>query len=229
MGLRDWVRDYVVRGPGGIHGGGAGDAVVRGPGCIDGGGAGGAVVRGPGGIDGGGAGGAVVRGPGGIDGGGAGDAVVRGPGGIDCGGAGDAVVRGPGGIDGGGAGDAVVRGPGGIDGGQWRIRGGGGGGGGVQGVWTPPPSNLNMNIISVDVSHVRYTFLRSASCQIAYPCCMLIHWLVLYFSSVNCEIRSRLVFIRKVNVFQMLTHGRNIEHSFCSYFDSCSIISIHQG
>ena len=34
--------------------------------------------------------------------------------------------------------------------------GGGGGGGGVQGVWTPP-SNLNMNIISVDVSHVRNT------------------------------------------------------------------------
>ena len=31
---------------------------------------------------------------------------------------------------------------------------------------------------------------------------LLIHWLVLYFSSVNCEIRSRLVFIRKVNVFQ---------------------------
>ena len=31
---------------------------------------------------------------------------------------------------------------------------------------------------------------------------LLIRWLVLYFSSVNCEIRSRLVFIRKVNVFQ---------------------------
>ena len=31
---------------------------------------------------------------------------------------------------------------------------------------------------------------------------LLIHWLVLYFSSVNCEIRSRLLFIRKVNVFQ---------------------------
>ena len=31
---------------------------------------------------------------------------------------------------------------------------------------------------------------------------LLIPWLVLYFSSVNCEIRSRLVFIRKVNVFQ---------------------------
>ena len=30
---------------------------------------------------------------------------------------------------------------------------------------------------------------------------LLIHWLVLYFSSVNCEIRSRLSFIRKVNVF----------------------------
>ena len=31
---------------------------------------------------------------------------------------------------------------------------------------------------------------------------LLIHWLVLYFSSVNCKIRGRLVFIRKVNVFQ---------------------------
>ena len=40
---------------------------------------------------------------------------------------------------------------------------GGGGGGGVQGVWTLPPSNLNMNIISNDVSHVRYTFLREVA------------------------------------------------------------------
>ena len=31
---------------------------------------------------------------------------------------------------------------------------------------------------------------------------LLIRWLVIYFSSVNCEIRSRLVFVRKVNVFQ---------------------------
>ena len=31
---------------------------------------------------------------------------------------------------------------------------------------------------------------------------LLIRWLVLYFSSVNCEIHSRLVFICKVNVFQ---------------------------
>ena len=54
---------------------------------------------------------------------------------------------------------------------------------------------------------------------------LLIHWLVLYFSSVNCEIRIRLLFIRKVNVYsKMLTHGR----SFRSYFDSCSIMSTHQ-
>ena len=33
-------------------------------------------------------------------------------------------------------------------------------------------------------------------------CLLLIRWLVIYFSSVNCEIRSRLVFVRKVNVFQ---------------------------
>ena len=45
---------------------------------------------------------------------------------------------------------------------QWRIQGGGG----VQGVWTPPPSNLNMNIISI-LSHMRYTFLRSALREVA--------------------------------------------------------------
>ena len=37
---------------------------------------------------------------------------------------------------------------------------------------------------------------------------LLIHWLILYFISVNCEIRSRLLFIRKVNVFQNANHGR---------------------
>ena len=38
---------------------------------------------------------------------------------------------------------------------------------------------------------------------------LLIHWLVLYFSFVNCGIRSRLLFIRKVNASsKMLTHGR---------------------
>ena len=59
---------------------------------------------------------------------------------------------------------------------------------------------------------------------------------VLYFSSVNCEIRSRLLFIRKVNVFQNANPRLyNIDilqfrrFSFRSYFDSCSLISTHQG
>ena len=56
---------------------------------------------------------------------------------------------------------------------------------------------------------------------------LLIHWLVLYFSSVNCEIRSRLVFIRKINVFQNANPCTVV--SFRSYFDSCSIFSTHQG
>ena len=43
----------------------------------------------------------------------------------------------------------------------------GGGGGGGSGCLDTPPSNLNMNIISNDVSHVRYTFLRSALREVA--------------------------------------------------------------
>ena len=77
------------------------------------------------------------------------------------------------------------------------------------------------------MSHVRYTCLPSALGEVAKYLILIAYSLVvLYFSSVNCEIRSRLVFIRKVNVFQNANPGLyNIEHSFRSYFDSCSIIS----